>query len=292
VSTRSAGADLDRHSGTPPRDTHEWVSFPDPEENRTWMFDVTFLESSWTCIFGQGCQGVLTGPAPERSEGCCSYGAHFTDENDVRRVEAAAATLTPEQWQFHRPVQRPGGASAVVRTTKAGQRATRLVDDACIFLNRPGFAGGAGCALHLAAVERRELPLRLKPDVCWQLPLRREDLQADDGHITSVVRQWDRRDWGGGGEDFHWWCTESPDAFVGERPVYQELHDELAALAGPDVLEMLLGALAARRPAASSPARTGKLPAGTGKIRQTPKAPDFATDTRVVAVPHPALRRC
>ena len=44
------------------------------------MFDVTFLLSRWTCIFGDGCQGVLTGPAPELVQGCCSYGAHFTDE--------------------------------------------------------------------------------------------------------------------------------------------------------------------------------------------------------------------
>ena len=77
------------------------MSFPDPEEERTWLFDVTFLESRWTCIFGNGCQGVLTGPAPELVQGCCSYGAHFTGAKDARRVEAAAATLTPEQWQFH-----------------------------------------------------------------------------------------------------------------------------------------------------------------------------------------------
>ena len=35
---------------------------------------------------------------------------------------------------------------------------TRLVDDACIFLNRPGFAGGAGCAFHIAALEPRRRP--------------------------------------------------------------------------------------------------------------------------------------
>ena len=62
-----------------PPDAHEWVSFEDAEEMRTWVFDVTFLASRWTCIFGRGCQGVLTGPAPELVQGCCSYGAHFTD---------------------------------------------------------------------------------------------------------------------------------------------------------------------------------------------------------------------
>ena len=61
-----------------PDDAHEWVSFDDPDEERTWLFDVTFLASAWTCIFGHGCQGVLTGPTPELVQGCCSYGAHFT----------------------------------------------------------------------------------------------------------------------------------------------------------------------------------------------------------------------
>ena len=65
------------------------------------MFDVTFLTSNWTCIFGNGCQGVLTGPAPELVQGCCSYGAHLVDKKDARRVEKAAATLTPEEWQNH-----------------------------------------------------------------------------------------------------------------------------------------------------------------------------------------------
>ena len=77
-----------------PTDTHEWVSFEDDDEERTWVFDVTFLTSNWTCIFGNGCQGVLTGPAPELVQGCCSYGAHLVDKKDARRVEKAAATLT------------------------------------------------------------------------------------------------------------------------------------------------------------------------------------------------------
>ncbi len=67
-----------------PADAHEWVSFEDPSEERTWLIDVTFLSSSWQCIYGCGCQGVLTAPAPEQMEGCCSYGAHFTDEADAR----------------------------------------------------------------------------------------------------------------------------------------------------------------------------------------------------------------
>jgi len=54
------------------------------------VFDVTFLTSAWTCIYGRGCPGVLTAPAPELEHGCCSYGAHFVDEEDLARVEAVA----------------------------------------------------------------------------------------------------------------------------------------------------------------------------------------------------------
>ncbi len=104
------------------------------------MFDVTFLTSNWTCIFGNGCQGVLTGPAPELVQGCCSYGAHLVDKKDARRVEKAAATLTPEEWQYH------GTKKNVVHENKHGETVTRLVDDACIFLNQPGFPAGGAAA--------------------------------------------------------------------------------------------------------------------------------------------------
>ena len=47
----------------PPPDLHEWVTFDAPDEPRTFAFDVTFLTSPWHCIYGGGCQGVLTAAA-------------------------------------------------------------------------------------------------------------------------------------------------------------------------------------------------------------------------------------
>src|SRR4051812_48260242 len=91
-----------------PPDLHEWLSFADPDEDRTWLFDVTFLLSSWHCIFGAGCQGVLTGPSPELQQGCCSYGAHFIDDDDRDQVAAAAERLTARQWQFRRRARSRG----------------------------------------------------------------------------------------------------------------------------------------------------------------------------------------
>ena len=81
--------------------------------------------------------------------------------------------------------------------------------------------------------------VELKPEVCWQLPLRREDETAEDGRVTSVVRQWDRRHWGEGGEEFHWWCTEDPDAFVGHEPVYLSMRTELETMAGKKIYKRL-----------------------------------------------------
>lgn len=228
-----------------PADAHEWVTFEDPDERRTWRFDVTFLLSHWECLFGRGCQGVLTGPAPELEQGCCSYGAHFTDDEDVARVKAAAKTLTPEQWQFAPQGQRGG----VVRRRAGQATVSRLVDGACIFLNRPGFPGGAGCALHRAALERGLAPMDLKPDVCWQLPLRREDLHNADGSVTSTLSQWDRPHWGPGGEEFAWWCTEAPEAFHGAAPVWRHMQPELTAMVGGAVFALLAPYLEAREKA-------------------------------------------
>jgi hypothetical protein len=236
-----------------PSGAHEWVSFDDPDEQRTWVFDVTFLLSGWQCIFGHGCQGVLTGPAPELEQGCCSYGAHFTDEEDAERVKAAAKTLRSDQWQYAR-----SGRRGVVKTEEDGTLVSRLVDGACIFLNRPGFPGGAGCALHRAALERDEHPMVLKPNVCWQLPLRREDTTDEAGWVTSTVTQWDRKHWGEGGFEFHWWCTEAPEAFGGKAAVYRHMRKELIGLVGSPVYRMLAGYLDARVPAPAD--RGGGVP--------------------------------
>jgi len=212
-----------------PEDLHEWVSFDDADEDRTWLFDVTFLTSNWTCIFGQGCHGVLTEDFAEAAQGCCSYGAHFTGPDDIANTKAMAERLTPSQWQF-RDV---GLAEGVIGTNDDGDTTTRLVDDACIFLNRPGFDGdGIGCAFHHLAEANGQRHLDVMPEVCWQLPLRRVDETDDNGHVTSTVREWKRRDWGEGGLDFHWWCTDDDEAFRGERLVYTELGDELRELVG------------------------------------------------------------
>lgn len=223
-------------------DLHEWVSFDD-DDGDTWSFDVTFLTSNWTCIYGRGCPGVFTEPAPEYEHGCCTYGAHFVDEEDLADVLAHVERLEPGEWQLADEAARLGGPT---ERNAEGELVTRTVDDACIFLNRPGHPGGAGCALHRAAVRRGERPLDWKPAVCWQLPLHLDEHTDDQGHTTYILREWKRRDWGDGGAEFAWWCTDDPLAFVGDRPVWRALADEIVELVGEAPYRRLVDYLARR----------------------------------------------
>lgn len=223
-----------------PSDRHEWISFEDPDEDRTWVIDATFLLSSWTCIFGRGCQGVLDADATELSQGCCSYGAHFLDADDVETVKKSSARLSDDQWQFRKVAKKTGWIDTDADT---GDQVTLVHEDACIFLNRPGFARGAGCALHVGALDAGERPMDWKPDVCWQVPLRLEEHTDTHGHVTSTLREWKRRDWGDAGQEFHWWCTDDKSAFVGDKPVYKELENEISELVEPHIYPLIVAQL-------------------------------------------------
>ena len=233
----------------------EWISFVDPDDDgRTWQIDVTFLLSSWECIFGNGCQGVYTAPTPELGHGCCTYGAHFTDKADRDHVVKAAGRLKTSEWQFA-AVGRKKGIFAKVGKNDDGSPdwRTRLVKDACIFLNRPGFAAGAGCALHQHAQRIGKHHSDLKPEVCWQLPLRRIDDEQDDGTVVSRLTEFGREGWGEGGEDFGWWCTEAPEAFVGREPVYRSMDVELRKMLGKRLHHEVVAYLDRRRAAKAFP---------------------------------------
>lgn len=215
-------------------DAHEWISIEDPHEQRTWVFDATYLMSNHRCIYGEGCEGVLDEPAVELAQGCCSYGAHFVDDEDVQTVVKAFVRLDRRHMQHYDRAARDGFMKAESRAAGA-PTVTRIVDGACIFLNRPGFEGGVGCALHIGALDAGERPLDWKPNVCWQVPIRLEHLTDDNGHVISRLREWKRRDWGDGGADFAWWCTEDPEAFSGNEPVYRAARDEITELVGEEI---------------------------------------------------------
>jgi len=213
-------------------------------DDTVWRFEREFLESNWACQFGNGCQGILDRPAPELNQGCCSLGAHFGDgppgQAEAMNVGAYAAMLTPDQFQFHAVAHGANdpdtGANGIFGD--AERTHTRVVDGACIFLNRPGFAGGEGCALHLAALESGESPTEWKPSVCWQLPLRIDWAESDADRESATVRRWTRGDWGDHGRTMAWCCTERADggeAYRGDARVVDSMADELIALAGDEV---------------------------------------------------------
>ena len=222
-----------------------FVEFPDPADaDQVFRCDLTWLTSRWTCIFGRGCQGIY---ADRPDDGCCTLGAHFSDADDEQRVARAAAELTPATWQLARE-GRVGGwveLEGPDQVTDGGSpgRKTRVVDGACIFLNRPGFAAGEGCALHLLALHQGRSIVETKPDVCWQLPLRRQFrvvTRTDDTTYTEVsIGEYGRDGWGPGGHDLDWYCSSDTDAHRGREPVYRSSRAELVALMGPAAYAVL-----------------------------------------------------
>jgi hypothetical protein len=230
----------------------EWIEFADPADpSHRIRADLTWLCSRWTCIFGRGCHGVEPG---RPDDGCCTHGAFFSDKDDEKRVRRFAAELTPETWQYAPAAQGKGGKLNIVEKDSVGdeenRRRTRRVDGACVYLNRPGFAGGEGCALHALALRTGRHPLETKPEVCWQLPVRREQDWVDrpDGTriLLSTVSEFDRRGWGEGGHDLHWWCTSSPEAHIGGEPLYVSYGPELTALIGQAAYDELARVCAER----------------------------------------------
>lgn len=223
----------------------DWVEFPDPDKpgKEAWRCDLTWLTSSWTCIYGSGCKGII---AERPHDGCCTHGAHFTDSDDEQRVRKWAERLTPETWQFFDEGQpKKKKKLNITERDDEGERKTRLVEGACIFLNRPGFAGGDGCALHHLAQREGVHFVETKPDVCWQLPLRRsfEDVERADGTEieVTVIGEFDRRGWGEGGLDFDWYCTGNSEAHVGREPVYLSNKVELVKMMGERAYAILAG---------------------------------------------------
>lgn len=205
--------------------------YVDPVDGTRWSIDVGFMDSKWKCIWGQGCEGILDRRAAELNQGCCSVGAQMLDEDEALRIGGLGLSLDPDRFQYAEIAMQDGVFVDGAHT------ATRIVDDACIFLNRPGFAGGEGCALHLAALDEGDSPIEYKPAICWQAPIKVD--HHEDG--SKTLRPWRRDDWGGEQESMAWCCTDTsqsealPSAYVGDVAVAESLHAELRGLLGPEI---------------------------------------------------------
>ena len=223
-----------------PNFARDWVEFANPANpEELFKCDLTWLTSYWQCIYGDGCCGI---DADKPDAGCCSDGAYYTNKEDEDRVLKAAKKLTRSEWQFYDQARakKSGGKLQITEIGLDKDRKTRKVKDSCIFLNRvgyeaPGYTGSFGCALHHLAVREQVHFVDTKPDICWQLPLRRswETREMGDKEITVVViGEYERLAWGDGGADFDWYCTSNSEAHVGRIPVYQSNKIELTKMMG------------------------------------------------------------
>jgi hypothetical protein len=233
----------------------EWYEFFDPADPEHLIsVDLTWMLSRWTCVFGTpACQGIISDRQPD---GCCTHGAYLTDDDDRERLAAGMAMLTPDDWEFfpEGSADDPLGPGGYLEENEdlEGEPAlkTRLHEGACIFLNRPGFPAGQGCSLHGMALRKGIEPLTVKPDVCWQLPMRREQdwVTRPDGTeiLKTTLTEFDRRGWGEGGHDLDWYCSGSPDAHIGATQVFESYKPELIELVGEPAYDVIAAACGRR----------------------------------------------
>ncbi|HIW95357.1 MAG TPA: hypothetical protein H9867_02540 [Candidatus Corynebacterium gallistercoris] len=231
----------------------EWLEFVDPDDSEHIVsVDLTWLLSTYRCRFGTtACKGI---DASNPSAGCCVHGAFLTDEDDRAALRIIANQL--EGWD-NRPDDLPalgtwednadseediepwlewdeldnedGEAEPALKTKVTG--------GSCIF------ATSVGCALHAYALDK-DIPITVaKPEVCWQLPLRRtEEWETRPDGVEMLhtrITEYTRRGWGDGGEEFDWYCTADPNCHAGDEPLWRTHEEELTELIGPAAYEVV-----------------------------------------------------
>jgi hypothetical protein len=175
-----------------------------------------------------------THDATDLAQGCCTHGAHFVDDDDVQTVLDALTRLEPRHWQNYKK-----GHSKGVLETEDGATKTRVVKGACIFHNQPDFPVARLRPAHRRArgrraVHRLEARRLLAASAAPRAPHRRQRLRHVDAARVEAPRL------GRGGDDFHWWCTESDDAFIGGVPTYQYLREEIIEMVGQSAYDEMV----------------------------------------------------
>jgi hypothetical protein len=95
----------------------------------------------------------------------------------------------------------------------------------------------------VAALEAGERPLDWKPNVCWQVPIRLEHSTDDHGPRDLTAARVEAARLGRRWREFHWWCTEEPEAFVGAEPTYRSSRDEIVELVGQRIYDLMVAQL-------------------------------------------------
>ena len=219
------------------------MEFSDPAapDERRFRVNTTFLLSNYECIFGQGCPSIKPQMDTRHDCGCCNQGAGFYDQDDVKNVAKWFKKLTfkdmPEDKLRH---ARKHGWT--VRNSKGEAYKTRKLNGACIFANEKSDdpdAPPSGCAFHVLGNRLGIDHTKIKPEVCWTVPL----LVLHDGETTGreerpeliTITAQGRGEWGGdyptdytdleqveSGAYLGWWCVAEGTLVAtetGQKPI-------------------------------------------------------------------------
>ena len=175
--------------------------------------------------------------------------------------------VADEQWQYSQKGSTLKGKERSLRFARTGEGrniATRIVTGACIFLNRPGFPGGPGCALHRAALERGEAATRAQAGRVLAVAV------AEGGHdVGRRMGDFHRPPMGPprlgtGGRRVPLVVHRVAGGLRGKRPVWKELQGELEEMVGKPIYRRL-SRVPERSPAPecrSAPSRVPVKPRG------------------------------
>jgi hypothetical protein len=214
----------------------EWLTFPAPDDaGMQYRVNVSFLLSTYRCIYGCGCPS-LERQGPSSDLGCCELGVDFMDDDDFDHVAAMTAELTPADFDR---IDEAGGDAWYYTDKKGVPVKTAMVGGACIFLNREGGpTGKPGCAFHHLAERTGRHPADTKPEICWSVPINfsAEEPFEPDGRETMIVSAFSAGAWGG----IHWWCIDTPDAYIAKDPVYLTFEYELRKQMGDESYERMV----------------------------------------------------
>ena len=227
----------------PPLDLHEWISFEDDHEQRTWVFDATFLRSNWSCIYGAGCKGVLDARRHRARPGLLQL------RRPLRRRRRRADRARRARPARAAPLAEPQEGPQQGRPRDRGRRHQDPRRRRRVHLPQPARLRRRRRlrAAHRRARGRRAATSTGSPTCAGSCRCASSTTPTTTATSPRRLREWKRRDWGEGGDEFHWWCTESDDAFVGGAPVYQYLRDEIIEMVGQAAYDQMV--IAARTPA-------------------------------------------
>jgi Fe-S-cluster containining protein len=217
----------------------QWLEMIHPETKEVWNLDITFLLSTYNCIFGQGCPGAW---GEEDHSGCCATTPWFSEDEDPESLRKYVERLTPEHTDNYKEIQERWYVKYPGKDNKAR---TVGKDKYCIFFNKGKADGTTGCALHAEALRQGEDYLDWKPYICGVIPFK---IGFEPFGIAITV--WDRDDDGGWGptaegRENGWWCTEEDAAYQHEKnvPVFVTFKNELIRMMGREMYDEMYNVL-------------------------------------------------